>query len=282
VRHRVRGDTPPEAGRTTAAAVLAACLLATVVAGCGTGEASRAGDTEREAAAVGVSTTVPSTTVAEPVGKPVLMVDSVPYPFDALVKDADVVVTGRIVGVDPVTKWSTSNGKLEPDYSSADRSVHPLREWQEVTVAVDRVLVDTRSVVSDEPLLVRYEVAIPTYEAIDPALEGASVFVCAQFFEISFPDGSKRELLYVVDQATYIEAEPGVMVRLYSVIEAQHYAEMAADPALRRSDADAVSMDELVDRVEHPRPRSEWIGDHDFDLLDVEPVTDPDAELIVP
>jgi hypothetical protein len=72
------------------------------------------------------------------------------------------------------------------------------------------------------------------------------------------------------------------LVRLYSVIEAQHYAEMAADPALRRSDADAVSMDELVDRVENPRPRSEWIGDHDFDLLDVEPVTDPDAELIVP
>jgi hypothetical protein len=265
--------------------VLAACLVATVVAGCGTGEASRAGDTEREAAAVGVSTTVPTTTVAEPVGKPVLMVDPVPYPFEALVESADVVVTGRIVDVDPVTKWNTPEGTLEPDYSDGWQLLPFPREWQEVTVAVDRVLVDTRSVVSDEPLLVRYEVAIPTYEAIDPALEGASVFVCARLREISFSDGSEREereLLFVRAQATYIEAEPGVMVRLFSVIEEQHYAEMAADPTLRRSDADAVSMDELVDRVENPKPRSEWIGAHDYDLLDVEPVTDPDAELIVP
>jgi len=57
---------------------------------------------------------------------------------------------------------------------------------------------------------------------------------------------------------------------------------LAADPAVRRSDADAVSMEELADRVEHPRPRSQWLADQDFDLLDTEPVTDPDAELIVP
>ncbi len=257
--------------------MLAACLLAAAVAGCGAGEASRAGDSEREAAAA----TVPVTTAAEPVGKPVMMVDPVPYAFEALVESADVVVTGRIVGVDPVTKWSTPDGRLE-SFIDGDHRAGPPAEWQEVTVAVDRALVDTRLVVSDEPLLVRYQVATPTYEAIGPALEGSQVFVCGMFIHTTFSDGSEQELLFMREQATYLEAEPGMMVRLYSVIEAQHYAEMAAGPALRRSDADAVSMDELVDRVVNPRPRSEWLGDHDYDLLDAEPVTDPDAKLIVP
>ncbi len=194
-------------------------------------------------------------------GAPVVMADWAAYPFEGIVTSSDVVVVGTVESVDPVTKWSTPDGALEPTYSSGDMPGGLPEEWQEVTVAVDQVIVDTRGFVSTAPLVVRYPVTEPGYEPISVSQQGARILVSAFFSRVPYTDGSIVEQLTLDPQGTYLETTTGDMAQLFSVADGSYYSVRAAGITSGCSQADVVALDELVARATDPdSDETEWLG----------------------
>jgi len=213
---------------------------------------------------------------------PVTMVDWVAYPFEGIVLSSDIVVVGTIESVDPVTKWSTPDGALEPTYSSGDMPGGLPEEWQEITVIVDQVIVDARDFVPTDPLVVRYQVTEPGFEPIGVSRQGAQVLVSAYFSRVPYTDGSIVEQLTLDPQGSYLETDTGAMAQLFSVVDGRYYSVRVAGASSGCSQADLIAFDELVARATDPSSdETDWLGYGDEAFSCPEAAEAP-GELVVP
>ncbi len=195
-----------------------------------------------------------------PGGAPVVMADWAASPFEGIVQSSDVVIVGTIQTVDPITKWSTPDGALEPTYSSGDMPGGLPEEWQELTVSVDQVIVDIRGSVSTTPVLVRYQVTQPGYQPISVSQLGAQILVSAFFSRVPYTDGSIVEQLTLDPQGTYLETTTGDMAQLFSVVDGSYYSARGRGQS-DCSEADLVTLDELVTRATGPSAdKTKWLG----------------------